>query len=438
MAGHVGVDAEQVGDAGGGDGLLGLPHREVDGAPGGIPEAPVKLAQGAVEFVGGHGVRVGGIAIASLATSSPGSSQRGYGSSSPRRRRRRRAPAAPHPRPAGAGRRGGSRRRRQGAGDPRPARRRRSRRGGGGGGGRRGGRAAGAAGAEVAARPMERGRSGGPGRPPQERDSGPAGGSRLPHAGDQHLVGQGRGGQVVGDGQHRGGPGARRATTSAVLDADVWGFSIPRMLGVQEPPAVIGGLIVPAAAHGVRVISMDFFVPPDQAWSGGARCSTRPSSSSSTRCTGTSRSSCSSTCPPARATSPSRWRSSCPRPSPSWSPPRSPRRSGWRRRAALMAAKMDAGGGRGGGEHVLVHRRRRPPLRDLRRRGRAGHWPPSWGCRCWGRCPWCRRCGKGADHGEPAALAAAGSEAAAAFEVIAGRVAALRPRVRRRAELAID
>ena len=56
----------------------------------------------------------------------------------------------------------------------------------------------------------------------------------------------------------------------AVLDADVWGFSIPRMLGVQEPPAVVGGLIVPAAAHGVRVISMDFFVPPDQAviWRG--------------------------------------------------------------------------------------------------------------------------------------------------------------------------
>ena len=37
------------------------------------------------------------------------------------------------------------------------------------------------------------------------------------------------------------------------------------MLGVQERPAVIGGLIVPAAAHGVRIISMDFFGPPDQA-----------------------------------------------------------------------------------------------------------------------------------------------------------------------------
>jgi len=45
---------------------------------------------------------------------------------------------------------------------------------------------------------------------------------------------------------------------------------------------------------------------------------------------------------------------------------------------------------------------------------------------------------EGADRGEPAALAAPGSEAAAAFDVIAGRIAALRPRVRRRAELTIE
>ena len=45
---------------------------------------------------------------------------------------------------------------------------------------------------------------------------------------------------------------------------------------------------------------------------------------------------------------------------------------------------------------------------------------------------------EGADRGAPVALAAAGSEAAQAFDAIAGRVAALRPRVRRRAELAID
>jgi ATP-binding protein involved in chromosome partitioning len=67
---------------------------------------------------------------------------------------------------------------------------------------------------------------------------------------------------------------ARLGHDVAVVDADVWGFSIPRMLGVEGAPAAIGredqGLIVPARAHGVRVISMGFFVGPDQAviWRG--------------------------------------------------------------------------------------------------------------------------------------------------------------------------
>lgn len=50
----------------------------------------------------------------------------------------------------------------------------------------------------------------------------------------------------------------------AVLDADVYGFSIPRMLGVERPPLVLDGLIVPPVAHGVRCISMGFFVEEDQ------------------------------------------------------------------------------------------------------------------------------------------------------------------------------
>ena len=63
---------------------------------------------------------------------------------------------------------------------------------------------------------------------------------------------------------------ARAGTDVAVLDADVWGYSIPGMLGMERPPAAVGELIVPPQAHGVRVISMDFFVAPDQAvvWRG--------------------------------------------------------------------------------------------------------------------------------------------------------------------------
>ena len=56
---------------------------------------------------------------------------------------------------------------------------------------------------------------------------------------------------------------ARRGRSVAVVDADVWGFSIPRMLGVQHPPTVIDQMILPPEAHGVRCISMGFFAKED-------------------------------------------------------------------------------------------------------------------------------------------------------------------------------
>ncbi|GMU79306.1 MAG: iron-sulfur cluster carrier protein [Acidimicrobiia bacterium] len=63
---------------------------------------------------------------------------------------------------------------------------------------------------------------------------------------------------------------ARRGRDVAVVDADVWGFSMPRMLGIQRPPDLIDDLIVPPAAHGVRLISMGFFASEAQAviWRG--------------------------------------------------------------------------------------------------------------------------------------------------------------------------
>jgi ATP-binding protein involved in chromosome partitioning len=56
----------------------------------------------------------------------------------------------------------------------------------------------------------------------------------------------------------------QRGRRVAVIDADVWGFSIPRMLGVERPPTVIDQMIVPPSAHGVRVVSMGFFAREDQ------------------------------------------------------------------------------------------------------------------------------------------------------------------------------
>ena len=63
---------------------------------------------------------------------------------------------------------------------------------------------------------------------------------------------------------------AQQGKSVAVVDADVWGFSIPRMLGVELPPTVIDDMIVPPSTHGVRCISMGFFAEEDQAviWRG--------------------------------------------------------------------------------------------------------------------------------------------------------------------------
>jgi ATP-binding protein involved in chromosome partitioning len=45
-----------------------------------------------------------------------------------------------------------------------------------------------------------------------------------------------------------------------ILDADVWGFSIPRMMGVSGQPVAFNNMILPLESHGVRIISMGFFV----------------------------------------------------------------------------------------------------------------------------------------------------------------------------------
>jgi len=57
---------------------------------------------------------------------------------------------------------------------------------------------------------------------------------------------------------------ANRGKKVGVVDADVWGFSIPRMLGLDQPPTVIDELLIPPQKHGVKAISMGFFAREDQ------------------------------------------------------------------------------------------------------------------------------------------------------------------------------
>lgn len=52
---------------------------------------------------------------------------------------------------------------------------------------------------------------------------------------------------------------AQRGHSVAIIDADVMGFSIPRMIGIDREPTIIDGMIVPPEIHGVRCISMGTF-----------------------------------------------------------------------------------------------------------------------------------------------------------------------------------
>ena len=63
---------------------------------------------------------------------------------------------------------------------------------------------------------------------------------------------------------------AKRGRIAGIADADVYGFSIPHMLGVQGKPTIIDQMIIPLEREGVRVISMGFMVDENEAviWRG--------------------------------------------------------------------------------------------------------------------------------------------------------------------------
>ncbi|MEA3296674.1 MAG: Mrp/NBP35 family ATP-binding protein [candidate division Zixibacteria bacterium] len=58
---------------------------------------------------------------------------------------------------------------------------------------------------------------------------------------------------------------ARLGKKVGLLDADVYGFSVPRMLGIEGQPTVIDDKIVPLRkGENMQVVSMGFFVPEDE------------------------------------------------------------------------------------------------------------------------------------------------------------------------------
>ena len=82
--------------------------------------------------------------------------------------------------------------------------------------------------------------------------------------------------RVIGVSSGKGGVGKSTVTVNlavalaaaghsvGLLDADVYGFSVPKMLGTDHDPVILGDVVIPTSAHGVRCLSMGYFVPDDQ------------------------------------------------------------------------------------------------------------------------------------------------------------------------------
>nr|WP_279538895.1 P-loop NTPase [Allobranchiibius sp. GilTou38] len=49
-----------------------------------------------------------------------------------------------------------------------------------------------------------------------------------------------------------------------LLDADVWGYSVPQLFGVRHSPVVLNGRMLPVRAHGVSLMSLGFFVKENE------------------------------------------------------------------------------------------------------------------------------------------------------------------------------
>ncbi len=57
---------------------------------------------------------------------------------------------------------------------------------------------------------------------------------------------------------------AQQGQRVGILDADVWGYSIPHLFGVRRAPIAIKGLMLPVEAHGVSLMSVGFFVADEE------------------------------------------------------------------------------------------------------------------------------------------------------------------------------
>lgn len=101
--------------------------------------------------------------------------------------------------------------------------------------------------------------------------SAPGGNTLIPNVRNVVAIASGKGG--VGKSTLSANLAAALARTGArvgLMDADVYGPSIPAMMGAREVPADLGDKLQPVIRHGVKIISMGFFLKEGQAvvWRG--------------------------------------------------------------------------------------------------------------------------------------------------------------------------
>ena len=114
---------------------------------------------------------------------------------------------------------------------------------------------------------------GGTGRALPVMDQAPAAPARPAAPTPKHFPNLGR---VLAISSGKGGVGkstvavnlavalARSGARVGLMDADIYGPNIPRMMGVSGAPPVVREKIVPLEAHGVKLISLGMMIEPDQ------------------------------------------------------------------------------------------------------------------------------------------------------------------------------
>jgi ATP-binding protein involved in chromosome partitioning len=230
---------------------------------------------------------------------------------------------------------------------------------------------------------------------------------------------------------------ASQGYSVGVVDADIYGYSIPRMLGTDRDPVVIDEMLVPPEAWGVRCISIGYFVPEGQAviWRGPMLH--KALEQFLTDVFWDEPDFLLVDMPPGTGDIALSLAQYLPRGEVFVVTTPQPAAQKVASLSAAMAAKVNLPV-RGVIENMSWFTGDDGKRYEIFGAGGGQALAAELEVPLLGQVPLLPALREGADRGAPVALAAAGSEAAQAFEAIAGRVAALRPRVRRRAELAID